>query len=361
MKKPSRFILYIKNLCRRYKKLGNLIICIYNILKSSYVRTLVNFTFTTILTIEMKLADFQTYKINQQEFFQDKWHILITCVFIVLFNWITILIDNYQKYQEKLIKCVKEIVNRETVINDTIGKKIYEITKCISVKSSSIPMKSDFLNFSYQDVAALVCHNIYDAIKAATDKDSHQVSLMQRFKEKKTGVEYIKMISYGNANQITPSIFDKHFNLDEDHNYFQVKIFNENQNNIFILRSSEEIKKQLVYGKRSNDNEMVQYIAIPVMCENEGIVSLLQIEIKENLLIGRTTEEIREFVKPFMAYIHLLTVSYYQEQLFKVIAKKFDILKKGMERRKSFLEGMGKYEQHYGEINPYIAPKDKQL
>lgn len=358
MKKPSRFILRVKQIARKNKRLGNLIFCIYNILKSSYVRTLVNFIFTTVFTIQMKLADFDTYKINQQEFYQDKWHILITCVFIVLYNWITILIDSYQKYQQKLIKCVKEIVNRETVINDTIGKKIYEITKCISVKSSSIPMKSDFLNFSYQDVAALVCHNIYDAIKASTDNDSHQVSLMQRFKEKRTGVEYIKMISYGNANQITPSLFDKHFYLNEAQNCFQVKVFIENQNNIFILKSAEEIKKQFVYGKKSNENEILQYIAIPVMCESEGIVSLLQIEIKENMLIGRTKEEIREFVKPFMAYIHLLTVSYYQEQLFKVLAKKFDILKKSKEKRKSYIEGMGKYEQHYGETNTYIAPKD---
>jgi hypothetical protein len=290
----------------------------------------------------MKLADFDTFKINQLEFYQDKWHILITCVFIVVYNWITILIDSYQRYQEKVIKCVKEIVNRETVINDTIGRKLYEITKCISLKSSSIPMKSDFVNFSYQDVAALVCHNIYDAIKASTDIDSHQVSLMQRFKEKKTGVEYIKMISYGNANQITPNIFDKHFYLNCDHNYFHVKIFNENQNNIFILKNAEEIKKQLVYGKRTNEDDIVQYIAIPVICENEGIVSLLQIEIKENMLIGRTKEEIREFVKPFMAYIHVLTVSYYQEQLFKVLAKKFDILKKSKEKRKAYVEGMGK-------------------
>ncbi|PYG85900.1 hypothetical protein LY28_03054 [Ruminiclostridium sufflavum DSM 19573] len=346
MKKPSRFILHIKRISRKYKKLGNLIVYIYRILKSSYIRTFVNFTFTTVLTIQMKLADFETYKLNQEEFYQDKWHILITCVFIVLYNWATILIDNYQKYQEKIIKCVKEIVNRETVINDTIGKKLYEITKCISAKSSSIPVKSDFVNFSYQDVAALVCHNIYDAIKVSTEKDSHQVSLMQRFKEKKTGVEYIKMISYGNANQITPSIFDKHFYLDYDQNYFHVKIFNENQNNIFILKNAEEIKKHFVYGKRSNEDEIVQYIAIPVVCENEGIVSLLQIEIKENMLIGRTKEEIREFVKPFMAYIHVLTVSYYQEELFKVLAKKFDILKKSKDRKKSFIEGMSKYEQH---------------
>lgn len=345
MRKPSKFILNLKQISRKYKKLGSILTYFYKVFKSSYVRTLVNFIITTVFSIQMRLADFDTYKVNQLEFYQDKLHILITCVFIVLFNWITILIDNYQKYQEKLTKCVKEIINRETVINDTIGKKLYEITKCISAKASSIPMKSDFVNFSYQDVAALVCHNIYDAIKVATDRDSHQVSLMQRFKEKKTGVEYIKMISYGNANQITPSIFDKHFYLDDEHNYFHVRIFNENQNNIFILKDAEEIRKQFVYGKRSNENGIAQYIAIPVMCENEGIVSLLQIEIKESMLIGRTKEEIREFVKPFMAYIHVLIVSYHQEQLFKVLAKKFDILKKSKERRKGYIEGMGKYEQ----------------
>jgi hypothetical protein len=302
----------------------------------------------------MKLSDFDTYKINEQEFYKDKLHILITCVFIVLYNWVTILIDSYQKYQEQTIKCVKEIVNRETVINDTIGRKLYDITKCISSKTNLIPIKSDFGNLSYQDVAALVCHNIYDAIKVSTGRDSHQVSLMQRFKEKKTGIQYIKMISYGNANQISPSIFDKHFYLDSDLCYYHVKIFNENQNDIFILKNVNEIKKELVYGKKFNDNNIVQYIAIPVVCENEGIVSLLQIEITEEFLIGRTKEEIREFVKPFMAYIHILTVNYYQEELFKVLVKKFDILKKSKQRR----EGMSKYEQHYGEINTSIAPKD---
>ncbi len=358
MKKTLKSILFIKKISKNYKTIGSILFYIYKLLKSSYVRTLVNFLFTIVFAFQMKLADFDTYKINELEFFKDKWHILITCVFIVIYNWFTILIDSYQKYQEQTIKCVKEIINRETVINDTIGRKLYDITKSISSKSNSIPIRSDFGNLSYQDVAALVCHNIYDAIKISTEKDSHQVSLMQRFKEKRTGIQYIKMISYGNANQISPSIFDKHFYLDSDQNYYHVKIFNENQNNIFILQNASEIKKELVYGKKFNENSIVQYIAIPVVCENEGIVSLLQIEITEELLIGRTKEEIREFVKPFMAYIHILTVSYYQDELFKVLVKKFDILKKSKEKRKGFMEGMGKYEQHYGEINTYSAPKD---
>ena len=358
MKKPSKLILIIRKLSKNYKKFGGILFHIYKLLKSTYVRTLVNFLFTFVFAFQMKLTDFDTYKINELAFYKDKLHILITCVFIVVYNWITILIDGYQKYQEQTIKCVKEIVNRETVINDTIGRKLYDITKCISYKSNSIPMKSDFSNLNYQDIAALVCHNIYDAIKISTDKDSHQVSLMQRFKEKKTGIQYIKMISYGNANQISPSIFDKHFYLDSDQSYYHVRIFNENQNDIFILKNASEIKNEFVYGRKCSDNKIVQYIAIPVVCEGEGIVSLLQIEIKEEILIGRTTDEIREFVKPFMSYIHILTVNYYQDELFKVIVKKFDILKKNREKRKGFMEGMSKYEQHYGETNTFIAPKD---
>lgn len=358
MKKPSKVILLIKKISRNYKKIGNIFFSLYRLFKSSYVRTLVNFLFTVVFAFQMKITDFDTYKINEVEFYKDKVHILITCVFIVIYNWITILVDGYQKYQEQTIKCVKEIVNRETVINDTIGRKLYDITKSISSKSNSIPIKTDFSNLNYQDIAALVCHNIYDAIKISTDKDTHQVSLMQRFKEKRTGVQYIKMISYGNANQISPSIFDKHFYLDCDQSYYHVRLFNENQNGIFILKNEAEIKKEFVYGKKSNDNKIAQYIAIPVVCENEGIVSLLQIEITEELLLGRTTDEIREFIKPFMAYIHILTVNYYQDELFKVVIKKFDILKKSKEKKKGYIEGMSKYEQHYGETNTAITHKD---
>lgn len=357
MKNPSKFILVLKRFAKNYK-IGGIIFHLYKILRSTYVRTFVNFLFTFVFAFEMRLADFNTYKFNQLEFYLDKVHILITCVFIVIYNWITILIDSYQKYQEQSIKCVKEIVNRETVINDTLSRRTYDITKCISARANLIPVKSDFNKLSYQDLAALVCHNIYDAIKIATDKDSHQVSLMQKFKEKKTRVEYIKMISYGNANQISPSIFDKHFNLDSDQGYYHVKIFNENKNGIFILNNANEIKKEFAISKKCNDAKVVQYIAIPVFCENEGIVSLLQIEITQEALIGRSKEEIMEFVKPFMAYIHILKVNYYQDELFRVIIKKFEILRKNLERRKGLIEGMGRYEQHYGETFTNIAPKD---
>ncbi len=333
MNKPSKIILFLKKVSKNYKKIGRLITDLYNLLKSPFFRTLINFLFTFVFAFQMQLTDFDTYKINQLEFYRDKAHILVTFVLIVMFNWAVLLIENYKKYQEQAIKCVKEIVNRETVINQTIGRKLCEITRSISARSSSIPLKSDFNNLSYQDIAALVCHNIYDAIKISTDKDSHQVSLMQKFKEKRTGVEYIKMISYGNANQISPSLFDKHFYLNSDECYYHVKIFNRNQNDIFILKNADEIKKEFVYGKKSKENKITQYIAIPVVCENEGIVSLLQIEMTEEVFLGRTIDEIKEFVKPFMSYIHILTVNYYQEELFKILIKKFDILKKNREKK----------------------------
>lgn len=356
MKKQVKTVMFFKKVSRNYKKFGRLIHSFYNILKSPFAKTLINFLFTVVFAFEMQLSDFHTFKLNQLEFYQDKVHILVTFVFIVVYNWLVLLIDSYQKYQVQATKCIREIVNRETVINQTIGRKLYDITSSISVKSSSIPTKSDFSNLSYQDIAALVCHNIYDAIKISTDKETHQVSLMQKFKEKRSGLEYIKMISYGNANQISPSVFDRHFYLSRDQSYFQVRIFNNNQNNIFILTNAAEIKKECVYGKNSNE-KMTQYIAMPVFCENQGIISLLQIEMADDVQIGRTIDEIREFVKPFMAYIHILTVNYYQDELFKVIVKKFDILKKSKER-KVFSEGMRKYEQNYGETNTSIAPKD---
>ncbi len=360
MKKPSKIIVFLKKVSSNYKSVGHIVQRLYKLLKSPFFRTLINFLFTFFFAFQMRLTDFDTYKLNQPEFYKDKVHILVTFVLIVAYNWIIVVIDHYQRYQQQAVKCIKEIVDRETVINQTIGRKIYEITRSISVKPSMIPVKSDFSNLSYQDIAALVCHNIYDTIKISTDRDSHQVSLMQKFKEKRTGIQYIKMISYGNANQISPSIFDKHFYLDRDQNYYQVRIFNNNQNDIFILKNTSEIKKEFVYGKKNNNNEIKvnQYIAIPVFCENEGIVSLLQIEMTDDTLIGRTVDEIREFVKPFMAYVHILTVNYYQDELFKVIIKKFDILKKNKER-KVFAEGMSKYEQNYGETNTSIAPKDQ--
>lgn len=358
MKKPSKVVFRIKKFANNYKKLGSVLYSFYRLLKSSYFRTFMNFLFTFVFAFQMQLTDFETYNISEKEFYRDKLNILVTFVFIVLYNWVTILIDNYQKYKDRRMKCLKEILNRETVINQTIGKKLNDITGRICAKTALIPSKSDFSNLNYQDIAALVCHNIYDAIKISTEKDTQQVSLMHKFKEKKTGREYIKMISYGNANQISPSIFDKHFYLDSDLNYYHVKIFNEQQNDIFVLKNPSEIKKEFVYGKKSTEKNIEQYIAIPVFCENEGIVSLLQIEISEKQLIGRTTEEIREFVKPFMAYIHILTVNYYRDELVNVLIKKFNILKKNKDRRKGYLEGMSKYEQHFGENNSYIAPRD---
>ncbi len=306
---------------------GKLVVAAYKFFKSLYVRAFINLFFSVAFAFQSKTLDFNTYRMNQIEFYSDKWHIIITIILMLSFNWLVIKIDSYQKYQAERIKCVKEVVNRETVINNFIGTKLYEQTKNISVTASYIPEKNDFKLLSYQDIATLICHNIYDAIKDSTGREEHQVSLMQKFKEKKTGKECIRMVSYGNMNQVSPGAFQKNFYLDKDDNYYHVKIFKDNRSGFFILKNANEVKKEFAFHARSEYYNICQYVAIPICCEEEGIVSLLQIDTTVEGLLGVTNEQITEFIKPFMAFVHILTVNYYKENLFKVISKKFDILR----------------------------------
>lgn len=200
---------------------------------------------------------------------------------------------------------------------------------------SRIPIKDDFKILNYQDIATFVCHYMYDALKTAIGAEKHQVSIMHKFVEhNQQKREYIKMIAYGNSNQLSPGVFNTKFYLSEAPGYYHVKMFVENVSQISILKDREEVEGNLIIIQGTNGNKIKQYIGIPIFCEEKGIISLLQIDTEVDNLFGKTEDEIKELINPFLGYVHILTVYHQLGELFILLSKKFDILDERMKELK---------------------------
>jgi hypothetical protein len=352
-KRIPLFIFKAKNLARHNKSASTVISAGYKLLISAYFKAFINILFTALFTIQFEITDFSKYRWFNWQFYTSKWYIWLTSIVMLIFNWFVIIADNYLKREQEKMLCQKEIIARQTLINYKIGSKLFELTENISNPVSYIPIKNDFVILTYQDVAALVCHNIYDAIKNSTGEDGHQVSIMFKFKESDSGKEFIKMIAYGNANQVSPGVFNTKFYLDDKERFYHVKIFEENTSNIFILKNKSEINVNFIESKKSKkrDAKIQQYIGIPVFCEETGIIALLQIDTNIENLFGKTNNEIEDFFSPFMSYIHILKVNYYMDELLRLLSKKFDILSKRIDELKIKAGRRHNYEQRQSTQN----------
>ena len=334
MTRAIKEALRLKSVLQKNKTLLPVSIKAYKLLRSGYFRAFMGIVFTLVFAVQLEISDFKTYKIYDAGFYSDKWHLLVTAIAMFLFHSATILVDAYQKRDQEMIACLKESNKKQAKIDQWVGRKLLDMTENMCKPVSSIPAKDDFQTLNYQDIATFVCHYIYDAIKNTTGAETHQVSIMHKFVEhNQQKREYIKMIAYGNSNQLSPGVFNNKYYLDEARRYYHARIFAENTSQISILKSRQEVGVNLLKIK-GDSNHIKQYIGIPIFCERKGIVSLLQISSDTEGLFGRTEEEIKEFMVPFLGYVHILAVYHQLCELLILLSKKFVILDKRIKEMK---------------------------
>jgi hypothetical protein len=312
----------IRIVAATWPKLGPLLIFIYECLRSPYVKNILTAIFTITIAIEQRFIDFKNIGFHLPEILTA-----VTILVYLVFLFVNVNVDRVSEALRCRYNYLKEIVNQQTAINHTIAGKLFRVYGGISLKPSYIPTNGDVNILTYQDVGSLICHAIYEIIRVTTGEEGHQVSLLHKFKDQKTGKEYIKMISFGNKAQSTPSVFNNKYILHgNNEKYYHMRIFEENVNKPYILCNNEEVKKEFVENKKSKerDDKIQQYIATPIYCELEGVISLLQIDTDIENMFGSTHSEVEDFIKAFYPYSHQLLVNYYRDNIIKCLVKKVD-------------------------------------
>lgn len=172
-----------------------------------------------------------------------------------------------------------------------------------------------------------VCENVYNLLCKIGDGKDFEVIYVRLIEDGEyKGYAYIN--AYANKNKQKPSIYNKKRKI-IDNDFHDMELFNKSQSDVEILIGKEEIDSYFAYQtkekRNKNKNKYTQYIAIPIFCNDEKMIGLLEVICMGNTKLGNNKEEIEEIIsKYFIPYSFLLLVLHKLEKalIAKPIEKK---------------------------------------
>lgn len=146
-------------------------------------------------------------------------------------------------------------------------------------------------SWDFEEFCKICCEAIYRIFAELKIPDA-EISVSYETFYKRSNKKYIKMIAQKNKSGARPKIYKKERSLAKN-GYYDIQVLLEQNPEIVILASKEEIRKHFKSGT-TDVCKYNQYIAIPNVDKNNEILGLLQIIAFGNTKIGNTYEEIRK-------------------------------------------------------------------
>lgn len=146
-------------------------------------------------------------------------------------------------------------------------------------------------SWDFEEFCKICCEAIYRTFAELKIPDA-EISVSYETFYKRSNKKYIKMIAQKNKSGARPKIYKKERSMDKN-GYYDIQVLLEQNPEIVILASKEEIRKHFKSGT-TDVCKYNQYIAIPNVDKNNEILGLLQIIAFGNTKIGNTYEEIRK-------------------------------------------------------------------
>ena len=192
------------------------------------------------------------------------------------------------------------------------------LQKCAKKVANSKKSKSELeiilSETDFQAAAFTVCEKLRNNLTKYCNNDDIYITVYQKYK--KGNDVYCKMIAYSTENE--PSSFNEEYpipNYSKDllgkipyHSY----LFSLNSTNIAILSNHESIKKNFVPHdiNKEREDELQQFIALPISPAKKGVLFILQIDTCNKNLFGNDKREIESFVKiallPYSHFLHMI-------------------------------------------------------
>jgi len=172
-----------------------------------------------------------------------------------------------------------------------------------------------------EESTRLVDHILAILQKLGTGND-YEV-LYDRLIESDGDEEVISTVAYANKKKIRPTIFKvkrKVNETDEDSQvYHDIDLFIKKSADIEILVTAEEIDAAFGYKtkeqRNKNRKKYAQYVAIPVFCNENKMIGLIEIVCLKNTKLGEDKEEIDDKISRFIIpYAYLALVFHKMEK-----------------------------------------------
>lgn len=128
----------------------------------------------------------------------------------------------------------------------------------------------------------------------------------------------IKMVAYANDENKNPSSYTTYFNLNESDILF-VRIFNDLDGEIICQPNKKAVNEAFkkLPGSVKREEEICQYIGIPIKTNRNEIELLLQIDISKENIFGKNEKQMKLFAKNILyPYAVLLHKTYERDLIF---------------------------------------------
>ena len=253
------------------------------------------------------------------------------CIFIVLFNTLSIIIRKKQDGMVKNLNIIYKCYNDHCSINSEVASNIFRLNKIINnylLDGNPVSKKVFDKIADFQTISFIICKRIQSLLrKEFGDEIQCEVTLM-----KKSENCIVNMIAYANNDNIIPSSYKKVFNLNQDKDINFIKIFNDLEGEIVCLPNRQSVEKEFkkLNGSKKREDAICQYIGIPIKTNRTEIELLLQVDVSKEKVFGKNREELMSFAKntlyPYTVLLHkayerdLIFNSFY-DMIISVLAK----------------------------------------
>lgn len=266
--------------------------------------------------------------------FKDKRTILIifSIITFILYILIVIFYGKYESYEKvkigmmeiELEKRDKKLAITEKQLKVSHEALIYTqsisqfFARNINILKHDIIKKreSDDTVWDYKHICFLVCKFTYDLlVKLYNDDDNFEVSYIS-YKQNKNANTVACMVAYETRNE-KPSIYGKEISLIKkptkkqlNDRYFFEKIYSEHSNSPKFILNEEKIIQEFKFPSANDECECKykQYIGIPICCDANIMIGLLQIVTFKEEIFPNDEEQIKKTLLPLLRTLAYLTL-----------------------------------------------------
>lgn len=274
-------------------------------------------TISLILTVGIGLIGSALGNWNYRE---DKYFIIKLVgliILAVLFMIFSILSYKYDKMegnaiQEKNEKIViLEQQNRELRKEIEVYEESHIAMAAIFEKSAqdinetanSIMNQKEitFNIWNFKKECKWICEKVLNIVEELSIKDGeYAVSIFQINPLAKGKSKGITMIAHSSKYGNTPDVYETSLTFRNNSDFFAVKLFKKCKHDIVVLIDKNEVNEKFVYKDENNHPDYSQYIAMPIHCSGNEMLSLLQIVAFGEAKIGNTKAEIMDKLNKYI-------------------------------------------------------------
>lgn len=325
--------------------------------------------------------------------------------------------NEYINGKNKLYKFFSASLNRTRNVHQNTAGKIFSTRKNLPniinfiIEKKRVGKELEEYYFRFETAAEIACETMYNIIKDVTGYTEHQVTVYKRFQDikgkscpKKCPLkdecstfnqkkEWTKMIAcynkYGSSSTSfnQEHCFEYYQSIKDDSNnerrkkHFYIHFFSSNKTETEVLTGGKIIQEKFLFHEstKTREEKICQYIGIPLFFVEEDFegqlcadvnndarkqqhvtYSVIQIDFQNKGVIGKTDEDIKDFIENvFNGIISYLETSLQVEEMTKSFLSYISLLSNL--REESSAEQFEEYNKLVEDYNQNVSDYNELL